>query len=233
MTERSIGGGAEMVGGATCSGEGGSGDGGGIPMARARAGGSPFGLRTSPRFTWEGEIASDRLEDCEATAVGYRGWAGEGDVSTEIHSRDEGWLEGGGEPAASFETASLEEEIRRRRPQELRTAERLGRHGVRADFVIDAVLAGDAGDSRARRIGLADLSNGYELKTLSQASSFSTIDGYLRRASKKLNAIAVVFDNTENGALGDAELAEFVEGARRRFGGRVYILEGERCGRVR
>ena len=131
-----------MVGGATCSGEGGSGDGGGIPMARARAGGSPFGLRTSPRFTWEGEIASDRLEDCEATAVGYRGWAGEGDVSTEIHSRDEGWLEGGGEPAASFETASLEEEIRRRRPQELRTAERLGRHGVRADFVIDAVLAG-------------------------------------------------------------------------------------------
>lgn len=65
----------------------------------------------------EGEIASDRLEDCEATAVGYRGWAGEGDVSTEIHSRDEGWLEGGGEPAASFETASLEEEIRRRRPQ--------------------------------------------------------------------------------------------------------------------
>lgn len=193
-----------MVGGATCSGEGGSGDGGGIPMARARAGGSPFGLRTSPRFTWEGEIASDRLEDCEATAVGYRGWAGEGDVSTEIHSRDEGWLEGGGEPAASFETASLEEEIRRRRPQELRTAERLGRPGVRADFVIDAVLAGDAGDSRARRIGLADLSNGYELKTLSQASSFSTIDGYLRRASKKLNAIAVVFDNTENGALGDA-----------------------------
>ena len=47
------------------------------------------------------------------------------------------------------------------------------------------------------------------------------------------NAIAVVFDNTENGALGDAELAEFVEGARRRFGGRVYILEGERYGRVR
>lgn len=93
--------------------------------------------------------------------------------------------------------------------------------------------AGDAGDSRARRIGLADLSNGYELKTLSQASSFSTIDGYLRRASKKLNAIAVVFDNTENGALGDAELAEFVESARRRFGGRVYILEGERYGRVR
>lgn len=77
------------------------------------------------------------------------------------------------------------------------------------------------------------VSNGYELKTLSQASSFSTIDGYLRRASKKLNAIAVVFDNTENGALGDAELAEFVEGARRRFGGRVYILEGERYGRVR
>lgn len=114
-----------------------------------------------------------------------------------------GW-KGEASPAASFETASLEEEIRRRRPQELRTAERLGRHGVRADFVIDAVLAGDAGDSRARRIGLADLSNGYELKTLSQASSFSTIDGYLRRASKKLNAIAVVFDNTENGALGDA-----------------------------
>lgn len=222
-----------MVGGVTCSGEEGNGDGGGIPMARTRAGGSPFEFRTSPRFTWEGEIASDRLEDCEATAVGYRGWAGEGDVSTEVHSRDEGWLKGGGEPAASFETVSLEEEIRRRRPQELRTAERLGRHGVRADFVIDAVHARDASDSRARRIGLADLSNGYELKTLSQASSFSTIDGYLRRASKKLNAVAVVFDNTENGALGDAELAEFVKGARRRFGGRVYILEGERYGRVR
>lgn len=84
-----------------------------------------------------------------------------------------------------------------------------------------------------RLAGLADLSNGYELKTLSQASTFSTIDGCMRRASRKLNVVAVVFDNTENGDIGDAELAEYIDRARRRFGGRVYILEGERYGRVR
>lgn len=59
-----------MVDGVTCSGEEGNGDRGGIPVARTRAGGSPFGLRTSPRFTWEGEIASNRLEDCEAAVRG-------------------------------------------------------------------------------------------------------------------------------------------------------------------
>ena len=52
--------------------------------------------------------------------------------------------------------------------------------------------------------------NGYELKTLEDASTYSTIDGYVHGTSKKKKGTsAIVFDNYENKNLDDKILIEF------------------------
>ena len=49
-----------------------------------------------------------------------------------------------------------------------------------------------------QRVGLSDLSNGYELKTL-QDAGWNSVDKYIRRAvSNKEGVKAIVIDNFEN-----------------------------------
>ena len=142
----------------------------------------------------------------------------------ELRTRTVAWLLFGLIPPVSFETNELKATIVEKRPHELRTAERLSLNGVRSKFVRDHRRVVDPLTREVKQIGLADLANGYELKTLETAATFSSIDGYLRRAAKKLNVVAVVFDNTNNQGMSDEALDICVIEAKRRFGGRVYVL---------
>ena len=73
--------------------------------------------------------------------------------------------------------------------------------------------------------GLPDLGNGYELKTLKDASTYNTVDGHIRNASKKKKGTsAVVFDNSENDCLADKTLIDYILRSRRFHRGRIYIV---------
>lgn len=142
----------------------------------------------------------------------------------ELRTRTFAWLFLGRAPRVSFEASELREAIASRRPHELRTARRLSCNGVRARFARDVQGAMDSVTGETKQVGLADLANGYELKTLITAATFSSIDGYLRRAAKKRNVTAVVFDNTDNQNMSDEALGFYIVEAKRRFKGRVYVL---------
>ena len=69
------------------------------------------------------------------------------------------------------------------------------------------------------------MSNGYELKTLEDASTYSTIDGYIHGTSKKKKGTsAIVFDNYENKNLDDKILIEYILRSKRFHCGRIYIV---------
>ena len=59
---------------------------------------------------------------------------------------------------------------------------------------------------------------------LDGASSYNTINGHIKNASKKLNAAGLVFDNSRNKALDDEELAKLVRRSRAFRRGRIYML---------
>ena len=71
---------------------------------------------------------------------------------------------------------------------------------------------------------MPDLASGIELKTLSKASSVNTLNGYLKNASRKRGCTAVVFDNTDNTLLSDAEVSDLLLKCMSLRAGRVYVL---------
>ncbi len=145
------------------------------------------------------------------------------EVLAEIGARDAAWLLRGARPKATFATPELERQVRDERPHEYATAQRLCAHGVPCDFAVDErrVLQEDG---NVITVGLADLADGTELKTLSGASKFNTIDGYMKSASKKENATRVVFDNSDNAELSDEDLADMILRSRRFGRGSVYVV---------
>ena len=111
------------------------------------------------------------------------------------------------------------------RPHELRTAIRPCSYGVRADFQNDEKDWTDPRVGLNQPRGKADLTYGYELNTLANDASFSTIDGCLSQTSmRKSDAVAVVLDNTENSSMSDEGLAECILRSRRFRRGRKYLL---------
>lgn len=169
-------------------------------------------------------MMNERYRDCLETIDGFQGVSAATALVVEIASRDNLWLGWGIRPLITFETDRLKETVLTKRPHEVVTALRLADHGIRADFVADVVRKFNPIDGKMMQVGLADLANGYEIKSLSTASTFSTIDGYLRRAAKKRDARAIVFDNSDNDSLDDEGLFGFISKGRRRFSGRIYVL---------
>ena len=83
------------------------------------------------------------------------------------------------------------------------------------------------GKPTGRSLNYADLDNGMEIKVLNSASSYNTINGHLKNASKKLNATSVVFDNSENKCLTDEKLAEYLRRSQAFKYGSVCMLTCE------
>lgn len=144
----------------------------------------------------------------------------------EMRWRDKHWLNTGEPPLVEFETSELEDEIRSKRSHEIRTAERLCRHGVKTTFIVDhEYLIGSDGLLRER--GLADFQDGTEIKTLREASTRNSIESHLKNTSRKKGAVRVIFDNVENENLSDEALKNFIQRSRRFKHGSVYMLTKE------
>ncbi len=148
-------------------------------------------------------------------------------VLAEMRWRDPQWLYDGTEPPISFPSQAMRAETENARPQELRTAERLRKHGVVPAFQVDHREIRDPETGRLNLIGLSDLAGGIELKTPQSADKFRTIDGYMGSASKKLDCLRLIIDNSENANMGDAKLIEYIMGSHRFKDGIVYIITKE------
>ena len=92
--------------------------------------------------------------------------------------------------------------------------------GFAGIFVQDEVF-----NEETRKIdGYADLESGLEIKTLTNAKSYNTINGYIKETSKrKKNTIAILFDNRKND-LPDEVLIMWINQSRSFSKGSVYIL---------
>lgn len=154
--------------------------------------------------------------------LAYDDWV-ESKVDEETQWRDPTWLSTGKPPAVGYADERLGAEIHDARPWEARTAERLSRNGVRCVFQVDSrMITGP--DGIERKVGLADLEGGTELKTLMKAASENTIGGHLHSCRKKTDCVRVVFDNAENEEMTDDELARLLRKSLRAKEKALYVL---------
>lgn len=193
----------------------------------------------------------DRWNDCQATAgsdsdlrdewksmgkkerAKYKGGSDEeryerfvnAKAMRELETRDWRWLYTGEKPKITFESESLEKEIRDTRPQEIRTAELLRSFGVPTNFQID-VRKYINENGQEISVGLSDFANGYEIKTLERASSYNTINGYIKNASKKEDAKCLCFDNSAS-SIDDEQLIRFIKRSQAFRRGRIYIISAD------
>lgn len=148
----------------------------------------------------------------------------ESQILQEMSTRDRRWLYDGTEAPITFANEDLKKEIFKERRQEYRTAQRLSKIGLPVNFQVDTYTVQAGGQIRLK--GLSDLGNGYELKTLKDASTFNTVDGYIRGTSKKKKGVsAIVFDNYENDEMEDKTLIKHILRSRRFHDGRIYIID--------
>lgn len=113
------------------------------------------------------------------------------------------------------------------RPQEIRTAQRLRKHGIIPAFQVDFRPVIDPITGIEESIGLPDWAGGIEIKTPDKAKAFRSIDGYLGSASKKEDCKRLIIDNTENQNMSDDTLIEYIHQSNRFKRGMIYILDKE------
>ena len=166
---------------------------------------------------------AEHAEDSGGDADTFDEWKTK-QILAEMRWRDRQWLYDGTEPAITFASEELREETERARPQEIRTAERLRRHGIVPAFQLDYAIVSDHETGDTERVGLADWAGGIEIKTVGTSKSFRTVDGYLGSASHKRDCTRLIIDNSESVNLSDEQLAEYVERSRRFHDGMVYVL---------
>lgn len=147
-------------------------------------------------------------------------------ILAEMRWRDRRWLYDGTEPQISFPSNAMRKETEAERPQEIRTAQRLRKHGIAPVFQIDYRLVMNE-DGIEQRIGLADWAGGIEIKTPDRAKSFRSIDGFMGSASKKADCTRLIIDNSENLNMTDDQLVGFIMRSHRFKRGIVYILSKE------
>ena len=127
-----------------------------------------------------------------------------GDVIREVETRDWDWLWSGKPPKVEFASEQVKKRVTE---AELGTAQRLSENGVKAVFIQDYKWVTDGG--RKRKVGLPDLSNGIEIKTLgTSGNAYGAVDNYLENASSKVGLRCVVIDNTKSERITDKDLIE-------------------------
>lgn len=123
--------------------------------------------------------------------------------------RSREWLRTGKTPTYGYdnETTKAFKSRDKKHALEIKTANKLAKHGFECVFVTDAKK--DTNASR-KTIGLPDLKNGIEIKTMYQAKTFSTFDKYVRKGLKKDGIKAFVFDVSENGYISDSNAYMYI-----------------------
>ena len=148
-------------------------------------------------------------------------------LSKEMKLRDKQWLMDGTIPKPRYESEAVREfktrtkQARQAHNQELETVKAIQQDGFAVIFVQDEVF-----NEKTRKIdSYADLESGLEIKTLINAKSYNTINGYIKETSKrKKNAIALLFDNRANN-LPDEVLIMWINQSRSFSKGSIYILD--------
>ena len=163
-------------------------------------------------------------EEAKAKAPEYRKWKRDLELA-EMRWRDRTWLNTGRPPAITFPDDELKRETETARPQEIRTANRLRKHGVTPAFQVDYITVKNPQTGIVERKGLADWTGGIEIKTPDKAGKRTTIEHYLASASKKQDCTRLIIDNTENACMSDEQLIEIVQTINRFKRGSVYILD--------
>lgn len=163
-------------------------------------------------------------EEAKAKAPEYRKWKRDLELA-EMRWRDRTWLNTGQPPAITFPDDELKRETETARPQEIRTANRLRKHGVTPAFQVDYITVKNPQTGIVERKGLADWTGGIEIKTPDKAGKRTTIEHYLASASKKQDCTRLIIDNTENACMSDEQLIEIVQTINRFKRGSVYILD--------
>lgn len=169
---------------------------------------------------------AEHAEDSGGEADKFDQWRTK-QILAEMRWRDRRWLYDGTPPDITFATEELREETERARPQEIRTAERLRKHGIVPAFQLDYRLVPDPRTGIEERVGLADWAGGIEIKTPETTRSFRSVDGYLGSASQKADCARLIIDNTENPNMSDETLAGHIRRSNRFKTGIVYILTKE------
>lgn len=153
-------------------------------------------------------------------------------VLNEVRTRDPEWLSSGKKPKIAFESKSVREDKLKNHMDEIWTAIRLRKHGIRPLFIEDEKSYFDVAKGREQRKGYPDLAKGIELKCLDGASSYNTINGHIKNASRKEGARVLIFDNSQNQEMDDAELMAHIKRSRRFTKGKIYILDHDESYRL-
>lgn len=143
----------------------------------------------------------------------------------EIEKRDAKWLWSGRVPNVGYDPQVKKEKVRE---HEKKTASLLTKHGFNCVFRVDVV---NNVDGNGTNVGLADLKNGIELKTLQKNVKDTTIDDGIRNTNGKRRVRAVVFDNSEQMMTDDDCINQILEGRPCKVP--VYMMNGDKFLRVK
>ncbi len=143
-------------------------------------------------------------------------------ILKECARRDSDWLNGR-VPRVTFTDEVVKEDILKNHKKEYESALRMIHAGIPCCFQQDYREYFDAFGIK-QSVGKADFTCGLELKALEDTSSYNTIDGYLKNASKKEDCTWVIFDNSVNQNMTDEQLKEHLLKSRRFKDGHIYYF---------
>ena len=125
-------------------------------------------------------------------------------VSQEIETRDPKWFKTGEEPRVGFVSKEVE---KRATKAEIGTAKRLAHHGVASTFIQDYRWVQEGG--RKRKVGLPDLENGIEIKTIgTSGNAWGAMKNYLDSTAGKEGVKCMVVDNSVSDRISDEALID-------------------------
>lgn len=125
-------------------------------------------------------------------------------VSQEIETRDPKWFKTGEEPRVRFVSKEVE---KRATKAEIGTAKKLAHHGVASTFIQDYRWVQEGG--RKRKVGLPDLENGIEIKTIgTSGNAWGAMKNYLDSTAGKEGVKCMVVDNSVSERISDEALID-------------------------
>lgn len=125
-------------------------------------------------------------------------------ISSEISTRDPRWFKIGKEPKVGFISKEVE---KRATKAEIGTAKRLAHHGVASTFIQDYRWVQE--DGRKRKVGLPDLENGIEIKTIgTSGNAWGAMKNYLDSTAGKEGVKCMVVDNSVSDRISDEALID-------------------------
>lgn len=125
-------------------------------------------------------------------------------ILREVEKRDWKWLYSGKTPKVTYVSDSVKKRVT---PEERRTAKRLANgHGFNARFIQDYEWVIKE-NGRKERIGLPDLENGIEIKTLTTSKNANgAMRNHLDNSREKVGLKRVIVDNSESLYISDDDL---------------------------